>query len=253
MKSKKTIILCLACILCSCVKTNTPVNMAASVQSSTYPEPVDYYQKKAEQSEDLYERNDYLLKVAGRLIQESTISRAQQQLNALTQLTPEQQNEKNILNAKIALLKQHPQQALRFASKIAEPTTLPAPLQSFYHQVLASSYHLKGEVINEISQLIELDNFQQIPEHKLATRQKIWQSISKLPLEKEKVLTIDAQGEIEGWLALNLAVRENRDNSDNLLAAIQAWKSEHPNHPANNILISTSNRHDCLDQYHQLE
>ena len=226
--------------------------MAASAQPSTYPEPVDYYQKKAEQSEDLYERNDYLLKVAGRLIQESTISRAQQQLNALTQLTPEQQNEKNILNAKIALLKQHPQQALRFASKIAEPTTLPAPLQSFYHQILASSYHLKGEVINEISQLIELDNFQQIPEHKLATRQKIWQSISKLPLEKEKVLTIDAQGEIEGWLALNLAVRENRDNSDNLLAAIQAWKSEHPNHPANNILISTSNNQSLTNRPNHL-
>ncbi len=237
MTIKRFVTIFLCALLCACA--NAPqynAYLSSYQQELTYPKSVQAYQDQAELTDDPLQKKAFLLKMAGRLIQDGQPTRASQYLASLNAVTLPLLNEKYLLEAKLALLKKRTTQALRFAAKIQNPAQMPLVLQQFYHQLLADAYHLKGATINEVGQLIELDNRQQHTMAHLTTRRNIWRALSSLPLPKEKAIALEAQGELEGWLSLNLTAKELRDDSNALVQGVLAWQKQHPNHPANDIV-----------------
>lgn len=204
--------------------------------NSTYPQSATFYQTQAANSDNEAQQQAFQLKMAGRLIQDGQLSAAQQKLNAISPVSSELKNEKYLLEAKQALLKQQSRKALQLAAKVSDIEQMEPGLQAFYHELLASSYHLSGRTINEVSQLILLDDLQNSPQAKLATRRSIWQALSTVPLPQEKALVLESKAELSAWLALNIAVRDNQDNGKGLIEAVQAWQKTYPTHAANSIL-----------------
>ncbi len=236
MKLNKSMLLVSICAICSCVSNSNNYYSSENYLPYNYREPVTYYQAKADSAINDFERDQALLKVAGRLIQDGMLKRAEQQLKKLDSLPASLNNEKFLLEAKLALLNRQPQKSLKQASKVSHQSQMDPGMQAFYHQILASAYRLSGKTINEISQLIELENLQNSKLSKLATRRLIWRSLSSLSLTKEKALALDSQGELEGWLSLNLITKELRDDGNKLIKAVLNWQQQHPTHSANDIV-----------------
>lgn len=236
MKLNKSIFMVLVCAICSCVSNNSNYYSSENYLPYNYKQPVSYYQAKVDSASDSFERDAALLKVAGRLIQDGMLNRASQHLKSLGIVPAKLKNEKNLLEAKLALLNRHPQKSLRFASKVVNSEQMDSGMQAFYHQILASSYHLNGKIISEVSQLMKLEGLQDSTMAKLSTRRLIWRSLSSLELPQEKALALDSQGELEGWLKLNIISKQHRDDGSSLVNEILNWQQQNIGHPANDIV-----------------
>lgn len=239
----RTIALGSICVIlwaCSSTSTNKTY-LTASAPELTYPDTVQTYQTQAELTDDEIEKNDYGLKVAGRLIHDGQPNRAAQQIESLQQLTSEQTNEKSLLLAKLALLRHQPRTALKQASNIKKVDELPMHLQQFYHQLLADTYHLRGAVINEVDQLIALDNLHNNELSKLSIRRSIWRALSNLSIPRTQANALEAQGELAGWLNLNLITKQFRDDNIALIEQVKQWQLTYPQHSANAIVQINEN------------
>lgn len=224
--------------ICSCSVNNQSAFLSNGSTLQPYQYPVDQYINLAEQSVEPSLQIDYQLKVAGRLIQDGMLTRARQQLKKIKPLTNIQRNEKYLLRAKLALLAKQPRTAMRLASKVEEASQMPVALQAYYHELLASAYQLSGKTLNEVAQLIRLDKLQKNTDQKVATRRAIWRALSTMPLAQEQALVTESQGELEGWLSLNVIAKVFRDDGLMLVEKVKAWQQLHPSHPANDIVIA---------------
>lgn len=212
--------------------------MTASVQDLPYPESVQTYQRQAEHSASEVEKNTYTLKSIGRLIHDGQPKTATQKLTTLHRLTNEQQAEKLLLEAKLALLDRQSKTALKLLANVKNSDNLPPTLKQLYHQLLADTYHLNGAIISEVGQLMQLDQLQVNTANQLTIRRNIWQALSNVPLARLQTNAIDAQEPLEGWLSLALIAKKYRDDESTFLSQIKLWQQTHPTHPANVIAQS---------------
>ena len=238
MRLHKKLLVVVVCSLCACTGKYDATRYSSSNKQLIYPHTVAYYQARANESVDIESEQAYQLKVIGRLIQDGALLTASQKLKALKGLSDSLRDEKYLLEAKLSVLKKQSSRALQFISKVSQPSELSPSMKRFYHQILAHAYRLQGKKLNEVAQLIALDNLEQDSQSKLATRRAIWRSLSSIPLEQEKALVIEANGELEGWLSLNIISRDNQGEGAKLLTAISKWRTEHPSHPGNDIVIN---------------
>lgn len=184
------------------------------------------------------EKQSLLLMAAGRFIYGG---QWQQGLDILTQIGPlsfERTIEKNLLLAKVDLIRERPQAAIAKLATIRDINQLPIYYQAQFHEMLASAYQSIGNATESVMERIKLESLLPDDASKANNRRALWLSLTTLPLPELDTLAMEGSNHsiLKGWIELALISRKNYQDPQLILDNIEQWQTHYPNHPANFIL-----------------
>ncbi len=227
-------------MLCQCTKAVSPPEPVVAIKKkikSPYSLPTASYLTMAEKQEG-QKKQELLLSAAGRLISEGQWRQGSAILTQTSELTADQLNEKNLLSAKVDVMRDRPQAALAKLADIHDIDNLSTYHQIQYHELLAQAYRSLGNNIEAVSERIKLESLLVDNESQVNNRRALWLTLNNLS-ESElstKAAETTSQSELQGWLKLALISRQYRDNAKSLLTALEQWQSHFSTHPANQML-----------------
>ncbi|KTD42808.1 penicillin-binding protein activator [Legionella parisiensis] len=232
-------------LLCQCTTAINPPEMpvpTAKVEkkkiANPYSKPTGSYLAQAKNQEGM-EKQQSLLLAAGRLISDGQWRQGAAILAQTSDLTPTLKDEKNLLLAKIDLIRDRPQVALNKLDGITEREELSVYQKIQLHELLAQAYRSTGKQLESVNERIQLEALFTDEESQANNRRTLWLTLTRIPqAELNSFIASQAtnQSVLQGWIELSLISRKYRDNPKSLLAALDHWQSQHRNHPANHIL-----------------
>src|SRR5580704_4680585 len=229
-------------MLCQCTKAVTspePIPLAVVKKNVVNPYSLSAasYLARAEKQEG-HKKQDLLILAAGRLIFEGQWRQGSAILAQTDELTVDQINEKNLLLAKIDVMRDRPKAALVKLTHIHEIAHLSVYNQIHYHELLAQSYRAVGNNAESISERITLESLLDDSESLSNNRRVLWFTLNHLSEAERTTMTAEAahQSELQGWLKLALISRQYRTDSKSLLTALEQWQSQYSTHPAKQML-----------------
>lgn len=229
-----------AFLLCQCTKAdNSPLPIFTAERKVDNPYSLSATQYLAmAKKQDGYEKQDYLIKAAGRLINDGQWRPGSAILAQTRDLTPDQQNEKSLLLAKIDLIHDQAKGALVKLASIKAEESLSLYQQIQLHELLAQSHKIQGNYKDSVNERIKLEPLLSDNDSRIANQKALWLTLSNLPQAELDTMALEAanRSELKGWLQLALIARKYRDNSKSLLAALDQWQTHFSNHPANLLL-----------------
>lgn len=159
--------------------------------------------------------------------------------------TPMEANEEvsgiNIEKAEQLLATHHPQQALQLLNTPL-PENAPKELLARIYLVRAKSHAQLGNELKSIQERIELDNYLTSPNDLQQNHNAIWTSINNLSSATLRApLNQNGNTIYNGWLALGAITRQYNNHPDMLIQAVNGWRNQFPDHPANTILPQNLN------------
>jgi uncharacterized protein len=186
------------------------------------------------------EKQNMLIMAAGRALFDGQWQVANGILAQTRDLSVSQTDEKNILLAKIDLVREQPQTAISQLSKIKQRKDLPAFYQGQYHEILASSYEAVGNASEAIAERIKLERLLPDEASRTNNRRILWLTLTRLPLPELNTLAVEADdaSELQGWMRLALIPRQASGSERTLLEQVEQWQDTYPGHPANTLLPS---------------
>ncbi|MGC1181857.1 penicillin-binding protein activator [Legionella sp.] len=236
------------CFLCQCT---TAVNSSLTTATSStftpvvvkkkpknpYVKSVSSYLSQA-QNQEGSKKQKSLLKAAGRAISEGNWHQGATILAQTVDLTPVLVDEKNILLAQIAIMRDRPKVALSKLSTIAEENKRSYYQQVQLHELLAQAYFATDKILESVTERIKLEHLLHDQFSQKNNRRHLWLTLIHLSsTELDAVIAeTNNQFELQGWLQLALISHKHRENNTLLLAALEQWQIQFPNHPATNIL-----------------
>lgn len=225
---------------CSTKEVNSTEPVVAPVKkkiANPYNLPVATYLSMAKNQKGA-ERQNLLLSAAGRMISEGRWRQGVAILAQTADLTADQANHKELLLAKVDLMRDHPKAAIDKLVMMSQPERLTLYNQIQLHEVLAQSYRATGNHSKSIVERIKLEYL--IPDQKsqVNNRRILWLTLLNLPQAELSTMAteIKSKSELEGWAQLALVSRQYRNNVPSLLAALEQWQSHYKNHPGQYIL-----------------
>jgi len=226
-------------LLCQCTKAVTsPLPIVSHKKvSSPYSLPTAAYLAMAKH-QDGDDKQKSLILAAGRLISDGQWQQAAAILAQTSDLTVDQKQEKNLLLAKIDVMRDKPKDALIKLAKIVDIDSFSLFYQIEFHELIAQAHRTVGNYSEAISERIKLEQLLSDEESQGKNQRDLWLTLSNLPQVELDTLSAEAsnRSELQGWLQLELIARKYRDNSKSLLAALDQWQSRFNNHPANQML-----------------
>lgn len=207
--------------------------------ASPYTMPATAYLALAKnQSES--ERQSLLIMAAGRLIYDGQWQEGLVILAQTSNLSNDLASEKNLLLAKVDLMRDQPRAALAKLSSVQDITSLPIYYQAQFHEMLAQAYKTVGNATESVAERIKLEKLLPDQASKANNRRMLWLTLTTLPLAELDTLAVEAPDgtELKGWLQLALISRKHYDSSQSMLAEVEAWQAQYPGHPGNQILPS---------------
>ena len=186
------------------------------------------------------EQQSLLLMAAGRLIYDGQWQQGQAILAQTGELSPEQQDEKSLLQAKVDLIRDQPRDAIAKLSSVRGLSALPIYHQIQYDEMLAYAYQATGRYAESVIERIKLDKILPDESSKVNNRRALWLSLTALPDAELDTLSLEAreQSILKGWLQLAVISRKQYSSPQTLLSQVEQWQTLYPNHPANYILPS---------------
>lgn len=228
-------------MLCQCTKavnsSEQPTVVVHKKLASPYTLPTASYLAMAEQQEG-NQKHSTLLLAAGRMISEGQWRQGSAILAQTSDLNATQLNEKNLLLAKVDLMRDRPKEALIKLASLKEIESLSVYQKIQFHELSAQSYRATGHHTESVSERIKLEPLLVDNESQINNRRVLWLTLINLPEEELNTMAVEVanQAELRGWLQLALISHKYRDNSKSLLAALDQWQSQYSSHPANLIL-----------------
>lgn len=236
---KKLIVISLsAVLLASCTKVAESRSFNAHKQSTPYSMPTAAYLAMAKnQVGD--EQQNMLIMAAGRALYDGQWREAQGILSQTANLSAVQMNEKNILAAKIDILRDNPRQAISQLSTVRNSNNLPAFYQAQYHEILATAYESVGNSSYAVPERIQLDQLLPDEASRTNNRRILWLTLTRLPEAELSTMAVEAPegSELQGWMKLALIPRQQL-RKGSMLTAVEQWQAQFPGHPANSLLPS---------------
>lgn len=232
-----------ACLLVQCTTTVREPHLRVSEPlANPYTMPADAYIALA-QKQTAEEKNSLLIMAAGRLIYEGQWQQGQRILTQLTALASDDFHEKQILLAKIELLREHPHQALSMLASIRESKTLSLYYQAQFHEILAQAYQSTNHPTESVAERIKLEEILPDESSRANNRRALWLSLTSLPVAELHTLAMEAPAHsiLQGYMQLALIARLEPENPQVMLNELEAWQHEHPHHPGNDLLPSPLN------------
>lgn len=226
-------------LLSNCTKVPTGENTTSIHHqlASPYTMPATAYLALAN-NQTGEEKQGLLLMAAGRFIYSG---QWQQGLDILTQIGPlsaKHAIEKQLLLAKIDLIRARPQEAVAKLATIQDSTQLSIYYQAQFHEMLASAYQSMGNAPDAVMERIQLEALLPDDVSKMNNRRALWLSLTTLPLPELHTLAIEATSHsvLKGWVKLALISRETYQDPHVMIDNLEQWQAQYPNHPANYIL-----------------
>ncbi len=184
------------------------------------------------------EQQATILKAAGRMIYDGQWRQGQALLSSSSPLVGSLANEKNILLAKIELIRNQPQSSIAKLSAVQNIGDLPLYYQVQYHEMLAQAYFSLGRGPESVNERIKLEKLLPNDASKFNNQRALWLALTALPEAELNVLSAEAtlDSDRAGWLQLALIAQQPFTQGDALLAAIKQWQMAYPNHPGNRLL-----------------
>lgn len=227
------------CLLTQCTTLKETHLRVSEPLASPYTMPADAYLALAK-NQTGEEKNALLIMAAGRLIYEGRWQQGESILTQLSALSSEDFNEKQILLAKIDLLREHPTTSIAKLSAIGNTRSLSLYYQAQFHDILAQAYQLTNRPSESVSERIKLERILPDEASRANNRRALWLSLTKFPLEEIHTQALEApEGSIlQGYMQLTLIARLQTDDPEAMLHALERWQQTHPNHPGNDLLPS---------------
>ncbi len=184
------------------------------------------------------ERQALKLMAAGRAIYDGQWHQGLAILQQAGPMPAELADEKNILLAKIDIIRNQPKSAIAKLAVIKQPNRLPPFYQTQYHSILAYAFQAKGAWVEAAVERIKLDFLLQEPLAKTNNRRALWLSLTKLPQADLDTLMAESveNSYLQGWLALANLSRKTYHHPDFIINDLLSWQRVYRNHPANALL-----------------
>ncbi|WP_419419718.1 penicillin-binding protein activator [Legionella sp. D16C41] len=236
----KFLVFKLSCLVISsifftyCTKVSENTVSMTLVKTLPFTQSANSYLAMAE-DQDGNEKQTMLIMAAGQSFFTGKWQQAEAILAQTEQLSTTQTYIKNILLAKIALLKHKPAEAIRELSVVQHPKRLSIFYQAQFHEALANTYELLGKRIAAVNERLKFNHLLTNRESHQANQQAIWVALKNLPIAELKTLSgAEDNLELQGWAKLVLAVKEA--SKSNLIKKVNLWQQEFLSHPANTWL-----------------
>lgn len=184
------------------------------------------------------DRPMYKLAAANKYIQQQKPEQARHVLdNIAANASPEQNVEKQLLEAKVALLDDQAQQALNTLNQIqGDNVILSNAQQIMLHQLLANTYEAIGNTMQSISQRSQLQPLLSDPQAQRINLISIWHSLQTLNTNQLNAAATNANTPLlKGWVSLALIIKQSKTPNE-LIQDLRQWKTQYPDHPAINLL-----------------
>lgn len=240
-KTRVVFLLLLTVLLCQCTQTvnsdpSTPMVMNKKVENP-YPLPVAEYLAMAKKQQG-DEKNDSLIKAAGRMIYDGQWRQGAAILAQTKELMPNQRQQKALLLAKVDLMRDEVKNSLTKLAGIPDIDDLSLYYRIQFHELLAEAYRAQKKYPESISERIRLEKLLTDNDSKLENQKTLWLTLNNLPTAELNAMAAEAENksELQGWLQLAIISRTYRDNSKSLLAALDQWQTRYSTHPANRLL-----------------
>ena len=188
----------------------------------------------------------YLLFSANRLMEDQKLTQARRALGKMNNgaLDPQLRAAKQVLTAQWLLLNHHPDQALTLLNRVAATNVvLSAEVRIKLHTLLASAYQSQGDLLASLTQCGEV-----LPLLSSMDRQtmlvQMWEQLQSVNSVELQGLLQKADTENQrGWISLVIAVNQPNANAAQLLQALNRWKTQYPQHPAQVLLANIQYQH----------
>lgn len=223
--------------LCQCAKVSESHLQVNNQLASPYTLPAASYLDRANQQEGS-ERQASFIMAAGRLIQDGHWRKGLDILAQTSQLTAAQAEEKHLLQAKVDLMRERPQTAIMKLAAVRRIHSLPLYYQIQYHEMLAQAYQASGKNIESVNERMKLERLLPDTAARENNRRALWLSLTKLPVGELNALAAETgeDSELKGWVQLAAIPRQYKDDSNAMVAHVQEWLEQYPQHTANQIL-----------------
>jgi outer membrane PBP1 activator LpoA protein len=142
-----------------------------------------------------------------------------------------------LLEARLELLKNNHDQALKILTTLPLDETTPAPLRRQIHAYRAIAYSNTGRYHDELAERILLDPLLKNEQERRQNRQASWEAIYHLkPAELSRVGERQS-GIFYGWVELAILAKTKAYSATVFEQALFDWKQHYPNHPANQEIL----------------
>ncbi len=162
-------------------------------------------------------------------------------------LSGELNQRRRMLAAELEISRRNLDLALTLMRPPAGPES-PLPLRQRYHKNMAEIYRLTGNVMESARQLVALDTLLQDSTAQLANQQKLVETLATMTDTALTMLQPAPPGILGGWMDLVRLFKRQNEDPGNFETLLEAWREEHPGHPALPELLTGYVEQQTLDQ-----
>ncbi len=219
----------------------TPEAAARAEEAGDTVVAAELYSRLAAQSKPPA-KQDYALKSVEALIGAGQAREAHDRLATINTagLAPALATRKQILAARVAVLTDQPEEALRVIAPVAAGRGISPGHAADAQRVRADAYLRLHDPFGAVRSLIAREQYIAAQEAIAANQREIWQLLEAQPRDAiERERSAAREPVYAGWLALASAVQANAGAPARLADAVQAWRKQHATHPASDLFLLT--------------
>jgi outer membrane PBP1 activator LpoA protein len=182
-------------------------------------------------------KQEYLLAGADLLLRGHNADRAGSILAGIDYATlpGAQRQHYDLSQARLALLRHHPDQALQHLQSM--PAGGPSLVD--YHRLRAEAYLLDNNYLASARERIALDGLLNDPQQKLENQFAIWAALTHLTDAQLRDMRMAPPPDVlSGWMELVELTRLYLQQPQALAGVIPQWRTRYPGHPASGIFIT---------------
>ena len=241
---KISYILIALCLLSACSTNtlfgnlNTPPT--ESLFGNPLPYPASYYLAKAESSSSPAKEKYQLLAVQA-MLQKGQVTEAQEAIDNIRahKLPPPLVIQKQLLNARIEVVQNNTSEAITTLKNLEHTQSLDNNNQIEFKRIMAAAYTRSGNYLAAVQERISLNRY--LSGNALKQNQRaIWSTLRNIPLDQLQSMQgsdlVANNQTLKGWVQLAYIAKTYSNNNQMLNQQINNWRSQYPNHPANQFL-----------------
>lgn len=219
----------LSLLLASCSQFHSSPSFSTDLDLSS-----DYYLRQSQQATDVENQTYFKLLAVRALLAENKIPQAQGLLQNLDQLSPQQAQEKILLQGELALALKQYEVGLQQLQRLHLSQLLPEQNVRFLQLTARIQAH-KQDYLSAIRSLTEAETLLNTTRQKQANNDALWAILRDVPAEylQDTLPYSTFDPNLQGWLTLGLTYHQYRQSPEDLRQAITTWRMQHPEHTAN--------------------
>ena len=186
------------------------------------------------------EKQALMMMAAGRLIDEGQWQEGFAILSRISNPSPAWASERQLLLAKIDILREQPHAAITKLASVRDINNMPIYYQVQFHEMLAEAYVSVANITASVNERVKLEHLIPDETSKMNNRRALWLTLTTLPEPELDTLRAEARegSALEGWLQLAHVAKASHDTPQMIIAELLQWQIVHATHPGNTIFSS---------------